>query len=333
MIVVYDRRMLALVTGATGFVGANLVEALGARGWRVRALRRKSSSLKALHGLAYEDALGDVTDYDALAAASRGVDAIYHVAAVATYWRSDVRQMYHVNVDGTRNVLRAAQANGVRRVVVTSSSAAIGRAPFGRALDESARFNLQPHEYHYGYTKVLAEQVVAEFVQQGVDAVIVNPAVIMGPRDVNLIGGSLITELAKRDVGFAPPGGVGMIDVADVCDGQIAAFERGVTGERYILNGHNLWHTEILDVCKRVVGRRSRTAKLPRAVVRAAAHPVDFLRRLGIDIPMNGEQLRLACDTFWFDAGKARAQLGLGTRPFEDTVRRTHEWYKANGFI
>jgi len=325
--------MLALVTGATGFVGANLVEALGARGWRARALRRKSSSLKALHGLSYEDVLGDVTDYDALLAATCGVDVVFHVAAVATYWRSDVQQMYHVNVEGTRNVLRAAQANGVKRVVVTRSSASIGRAPFGSALDESARFNLQPHEYHYGYTKVLAENVVAEFVRDGLDVVVVNPAVIMGPRDVNMIGGSLITELAKRDVGFAPPGGVGMIDVADVCDGQIAAFERGARGERYILNGHNLWHTDILDVCKRVVGRTSRTAKLPRAVVHAAAHPVDLLRRLGVNLPMNGEQLRLACDTFWFDAGKARAELGLGARPFEDTVRRTHEWYKSNGYL
>ncbi|MCX6017139.1 MAG: NAD-dependent epimerase/dehydratase family protein, partial [Chloroflexi bacterium] len=291
------------------------------------------SSLKALHSLSYEDALGDVTDYDALLAATRGVDAIFHVAAVATYWRSDVQQMYHVNVEGTRNVLRAAQANGVKRVVVTSSSASIGRAPFGHTVDESAHFNLQPHEYHYGYTKVLAENVVAKFVQQGLDVVIVNPAVIMGPRDVNLIGGSLITELAKRDVGFAPPGGVGMIDVADVCGGQIAAFERGVAGERYILNSHNLWHTEILDVCKRVVGRTSHTTKLPRAVMRTAAYPVDLLRRFGVNIPMNGEQLRLSCDTFWFDPSKARAQLGLTARPFEETAQRTYDWYKANGFI
>jgi dihydroflavonol-4-reductase len=325
--------MLALVTGATGFVGANLVEALTTHGWQARALRRRSSSLKALHGLSYEDALGDVTDYEALLAATRGVDAVFHVAAVATYWRSDMQQMYHVNVEGTRNVLRAAQTNGVKRVVVTSSSASIGRAPFGQSVDETARFNLQPHEYHYGYTKVLAEGVVAEFVRDGLDVVIVNPAVIMGPRDVNLIGGSLITELARRDVGFAPPGGVGMIDVADVCAAQLAAFERGIAGERYILNGHNLWHTEILDICKRVVGRTTRTARLPRAVIRSAAHPVDLLRRLGVNIPMNGEQLRLACDTFWFDPSKARTQLGLTTRPFEETVQRTYDWYKASGFI
>ncbi len=113
---------------------------------------------------------------------------------------------------------------------------------------------------------MLAEAVVARFVRDGLDVVTVNPAVIMGPRDVNLIGGSIITKLARRDVGVAPPGGVGMIDVADVCAGHIAAFERGIAGERYLLNGKNLWHRDILDVCKRVVGRHSRTRTLPRGL-------------------------------------------------------------------
>jgi dihydroflavonol-4-reductase len=322
--------MLALVTGATGFVGANLVDALNARGWRVRALRRASSSLKALAGLTYEDALGDVTEPEALARAAAGVDAVFHVAAVATYWRSDIKHMYRVNVDGTRNVLAAARDAGAKRIVVTSSSAAVGRAPFGQSIDERHAYNLRPDEYPYGHSKLLAEDVVRAFVAEGLDAVMVNPTVIMGPRDVNFIGGSIITELIKRDVPVAPPGGVGMIDVADVCDAHIAAFERGRRGERYVLNGHNLWHREILDACKRVVGRVSATRVLPAWLIRAVAGPVDLARRAGLGIPMSGEQLRLACETFWFDADKARAELGLHTRPFADTARRTYEWYKGN---
>lgn len=325
--------MLALVTGASGFVGANLVEALTRRGWRVRAMRRKSSSLKALQGLTYEDALGDVTEPEALQHAARGVDAIFHVAAIATYWRSNTQQLYRVNVEGTRNVLLAARDNQVKRTVVTSSSATMGRAPFGQTVDERAQYNLKPADYHYGYSKVLAEQVVAEFVRKGLDVVTVNPAVIMGPRDVNLIGGSLVTALAKHDIPFAPPGGVGMIDVSDVCDSHIAAFECGAIGERYLLNGENLWHSDVLEVCKRVVGRRSRTRTLPRAIVKTAAYPVDWLKALGAPLPISGEQMRLACDTFWFDAAKARAQLGLRTRPFEDTVRRTFDWYRGNGYL
>ncbi len=321
------------MTGATGFVGANLVEALSARGWRVRAMRRKTSSLRALAGLSYDDAFGDVTDPGAVDAAMRGVEAVFHVAAVATYWRSDLAHMYRVNVEGVKIVLDAALRHGVRRVVLTSSSAAIGRAPFGGQIDESHAYNLAPDEYHYGYTKVLAEQVARAYVNQGLDVVLVNPVVIMGPRDVNLIGGSLVTELCKRDIPFTPPGGVGVIDVTDVCEAHIAAYERGATGERYILNGDNLWHSQIVDVCKQVVGRRAGTLRLPRALINMLAYPVDAARRLGIALPLNGEQLRLACDTFWFDASKARRELGLTPRPFAETVQRTYRWYRDNGFI
>jgi dihydroflavonol-4-reductase len=314
-------------------VGANLVELLTQRGWRVRALRRKSSSLKALEGLRYDDALGDVTEPDAIDAAVRGVDAVFHVAAIATYWKSNVKQLYHVNVEGTRIVLDAARRHNVRRVVFTSSSAACGRAPFGGSIDETHSYNLKPAEYHYGYTKVLAEDVAAGFVRGGLDVVTVNPGVIMGPRDVNLIGGSMITESAKRDIPVTPPGGVGMVDVGDVCEAHLAAFERGRTGERYLINGHNLWHRDILAHCKRAVGRSSGTHALPRALIKALAYPVDWVRTIGLTLPVNGEQLRLACETFWFDAGKAKRELGLTPRPFEETVERTARWYRDRGYL
>ena len=237
--------MLALVTGATGFIGANLVEALGQRGWRVRALHRAASSLKALAGLAYESAIGDVTEPASLAPAMRDVDVVFHVAAVADYWRSDPSRLMQVNVEGTRNVLRAAREAGVRRVVFTSSCAALGQPPFGQAIDERAQFNLRPDDFPYGYSKYLAEQVCQEFVRAGLDVVIVNPAVVFGPRDVNLVSSSLVIAAARRGLPFALPGGVSAIDVADVCAGHIAAAERGQTGERYILTAENLTYAQL----------------------------------------------------------------------------------------
>jgi len=125
-------------------VGANLVEAAGQRDWQVRAMHRTSSNLKALAGLSFETALGDVTEPDSLAVAMKDVDVVFHVAAVATYWKSDVKWMYHVNIEGTRNVLNAAHAAGVKRVVYTSSAAVLGQPPFGQAVDETAPFNLRP---------------------------------------------------------------------------------------------------------------------------------------------------------------------------------------------
>ena len=326
--------MLALVTGATGFIGANLVEALGQRGWRVRALHRAASSLKALAGLAYESAIGDVTEPASLAPAMRDVDVVFHVAAVADYWRSDPSRLMQVNVEGTRNVLRAAREAGVRRVVFTSSCAALGQPPFGRALDERAQFNLRPDDFPYGYSKYLAEQVCQEFVRAGLDVVIVNPAVVFGPRDVNLVSSSLVIAAARRGLPFALPGGVSAIDVADACAGHIAAAERGRTGERYILTTENLSYQQLFTMLAEVVGRPCPRLILPRWVFRLAAPMVGFARdRLGVRLPVSSEQVRFAAETFWFDASKARCELGLTPRPVREAIQRTYDWYVAHGYL
>ena len=326
--------MLALVTGATGFIGANLVEALGQRGWRVRALHRAASSLKALAGLAYESAIGDVTEPASLAPAMRDVDVVFHVAAVADYWRSDPSRLMQVNVEGTRNVLRAAREAGVRRVVFTSSCAALGQPPFGQAIDERAQFNLRPDDFPYGYSKYLAEQVCQEFVRAGLDVVIVNPAVVFGPRDVNLVSSSLVIAAARRGLPFALPGGVSAIDVADACAGHIAAAERGRTGERYILTAENLSYQQLFTMLAEVVGRPCPRLILPRWVFWVAAPMVGFARdRLGVRLPVSSEQVRFAAETFWFDASKARCELGLTPRPVREAIQRTYDWYVAHGYL
>jgi len=326
--------MHALVTGATGFIGANLVEALAQQGWQVRALHRPSSSLKALAGLRYASVIGDVTDPASLATAMDGVDVVFHVAAVADYWRSDPDRLMRVNVEGTRNVLRAARDRRVGRVVFTSSCAALGRPGFGQALDEHAQFNLRPEEFPYGYSKHLAEQVCGEFVRAGLDVVIVNPAVVFGPRDVNLISSSLIVELARRTIPFAPPGGISVIDVADVCHAHIIAAQRGRAGERYILTNENLTYRQLFSLIADVVGRRRPRAAIPGAALKLAAHPIAFMRhRLGWRLPVSDEQVRFAAETFWFDPSKARRELGLTGRPILETIQRTYAWYVDNGYI
>lgn len=326
--------MKALVTGATGFIGANLIEALTHKGRQARALRRQTSSLKALEGLDYESAIGDINSPESLPPAMQGMDVVFHVAASADYWRSDKNKMMRVNVDGTRNVLQAALDAGVKRVVFTSSCAALGKPPFGQALNESAQFNLRPDEFPYGYSKHKAEAVVQEYVQRGLDVVIVNPAVVLGPRDVNMISGSIIVEAAQRSLPAMPPGGVSVIDVADVCAGHIAAAERGRTGERYILTGENLWYRDMFNGIAQMVNKKAPALALPGGAFRLAGNVVDFAREtLKMKLPVNGEQVRFSADTFWFDASKARSELGLSTMPFIDSARRTYEWYKANGFI
>lgn len=331
--------MKALITGATGFVGANLVEAITQRGWQARALHRKSSSLKALQGLTYESVLGDVTIAESLLPAMRDVDVVFHAAAVADYWRAGRERMYRVNVDGTRNVLWAARQVGRERgrpirVVFVSSVAALGRPPFGQPLNESAPFNLRPEQFHYGYSKVLAESHVRASVADGLDAVIVNPAVVIGPRDVNLISGSIILETVRRRIPFYPPGGVCVIDVADLCAGCIAAAERGRAGERYILGGENLWHRDMLGIVCDVVGRPRPTIRLPGFLLRGLGALLDAAsRQTSFKLPFNGEQARFAAETFWFDSTKARRELGLTTRSFAESAQRAYDWYRQNGYL
>jgi dihydroflavonol-4-reductase len=325
--------MKVLITGATGCVGANLVEAVTQRGWHVVALRRGTSALRALQGLCYEPVIGDVLQPETLVRAMHGVQVVFHVAAVADYWRVGKDRLYRVNVQGTQNVLRAARAAGVERVVYTSSVAALGQPAFGQQADESSAFNLRAEEFHYGYSKYLAEQVVQGAVRAGQDVVVVNPAVVIGPRDVNQISGSLVVQERRLGIPAYPPGGVCVIDVADVCAGEIAAAERGRTGERYILGGENLWYRDMLAITARVVGRPVPHIRLPRRVMFGLAGIVDLLRKLGIALPANGDQLRFSTRTLWYSSAKARRELGLTTRPYEETAQRAYDWYRANHYV
>jgi len=232
-------------------------------------------------------------------------------------------------------VLQAALDAGVKRVVFTSSCAALGKPPFGQTLDERAKFNLRPNEFAYGYTKHLAENVCREYTGRGLDIVIVNPSVVLGPRDINLISGSMIVEAARRGgIPIVPPGGVSVIDVVDVCAGHIAAAEHGRTGERYILTSENLWYAQLFGLIAAAVGGRTSGLRLPRFALRLGGNLVDFLSTsLKWKLPINGEQTRFSAETFWFDASKARHELGLTPASVNDAVRRTYAWYVTHGFI
>jgi dihydroflavonol-4-reductase len=328
--------MKAIVTGSTGFVGANLCAALVAHGWSVRALHRASSRLIALESIPVEHATGDVNEPRSLAAAIRGCDVVFHVAAVADYWRQSAEKLYCVNVEGTRAVCQAALDAKVSRLVFTSSVASLGIPKPGQLADESHEFNLPPERFRYGHSKLLAEGVVREFESRGLDAVIVNPSIILGPGDLNEISGSIVTEVARRRSTSLvyPPGGINYIDVRDVCAGHIAAAERGRTGERYILAAHNLAHYEAMKIVAKVLGTPAPRIGIPRALVSPLAALLDLAGKLSPrPLPMNGDQMRLSAEFIYFDASKAIRELGLPQTPFRQTVEQTYQWYKTHGHL
>jgi dihydroflavonol-4-reductase len=172
-------------------------------------------------------------------------------------------------------------------------------------------------------------------VARGLDAAIVNPSIILGPGDLNLISGSIVTEVASRHVPpVNPPGGVNYIDVADVCAGHIAAAERGRAGERYILAAHNLTHREAMQIVCEVVGAPGPRFELPRALIGPLAATIDLAATIARrPLPLNGDQLRLSGEFIYFDSSKAVRELGLPQTPFRETVERTYQWYRAHGYL
>jgi dihydroflavonol-4-reductase len=327
--------MRALVTGATGCVGSNVVEALLARGHEVRAMQRSTSRLDALRGLAPEMVVGDVLARETLEAAMDGCDWVFHVAAISQYWRNDTALIYRVNVEGTRTVLAAAKACGVKRVVFTSSAAVLGvpETP-GALLDETASFNLPPRRFPYGHSKVLAEQVVQEAVDDGLDAVIVNPVTVIGARDIGFVGGEILRVAKEGRMLVAPPGGMGVVSARTVGEGHVLAAERGDVGERYLLNGENLTHRALMGIVAQVVGTRPPRIVVPRALMRASAVALDALNRLWPgDTLIDGNQARLSARKMYFDGRKAERALGFPQVSARESVEEAWSWYRTAGLL
>lgn len=326
--------MKALITGGTGFVGSHIARVLADAGHEVRVLHRASSRLDALAGIPYESALGDILDADSLRAACQGCDWVFHVAAVADYWRADAARMFEANVEGTRRVLRAAREAGVRRVVFTSSAAAIGLRPDNQPADESVPFNLPPERFPYGYSKAQAQQVVDEAVQSGQDVVTVNPVIIMGPGDLNMISGTYIAQVKRLGpLVPVPSGGISVIDVRDVARLHLAAAERGRTGERYILTTANYTQREWLGMIADVVGVRRPMLPVPDFALPVTASLIDLARRIGIQTPIDSNQARLGSRFIYFDGRKAWEELGRPQVEMRQSLLDTYTWYREHGYL
>jgi dihydroflavonol-4-reductase len=326
----------ALVTGATGFVGSWITRTLLDAGHTVRVMHRESSKLDAIEGLDVERVMATLDDPVALAAAVKGIDWVFHVAAVADYWRSGKSKIYSVNVDGTRLLLDACLAANVQRFIFTSSAAAIGYREDGKPVDESHVFSIDPNVSPYGHSKYLAEAEVYKAIHRGLDAIILNPGVILGPGDLNLISGTLITEVAAGHMPFWPTsGGICVIDVRDVAVSHLRAAEKGRSGERYILGTVNMSNQALIKLIAQVIGAPEPWLPLPAPVVRLAATAADFARAAKISLPgsVEGNQLRLSTQYLYFNTQKAQAELHDPEIDLTTTIQETYAWYRDNGYL
>jgi dihydroflavonol-4-reductase len=320
------------VTGATGFVGSALCRALLGANMRVRALHRASSSLQNLEDLPVELFEGDILDRERMVKACRGARWVLHAASQSAYWRNP-ESVQRTSVEGTRNVGEAALAAGVERLVFTSSLAAMGTPSNGELLTEDHPFNLPEPRFPYGAAKHQAELVLQQLINQGLDAVTVNPTIVLGPRDVNQISGSMVVEAAHGWGFFYTDGGVNYVHIEDVARGHLAAAQLGIKGQRYILGGENLSHKEAFTILNKVVGRRGPWLKIPGWVIPPVAWLIEHLPRW-VGLPFDANQLRMSRLYLYCDISKSREALKLSTPlPFRKAVEDTYQWYLQEGII
>jgi dihydroflavonol-4-reductase len=321
--------MRFLVTGGTGFLGSHLVRLLRARDHEVIVLHRASSDLRPLDGVPVARAVGDVTEPASLVGTMRDLDGVFHVAGLVAVKPRLADRLARVNIEGTRNVLSAALAQGVGRVVVTSSIAAIGGRPDGGEADESTPYE-HPAGLVYNESKREAEQVCWHYAKSGLEVVVANPSIVLGPGEWTQKARPLVALAARGLLRFWPEGGCNIVDVRDVAAGHLAAFERGRSGERYLLGGENLTHRELLTMICEAAGQPPPRLRLPKQALRVGARLGGLLERV-LPLPAPAIYLDLVQRHSRYSAARAQRELGFATRPARETLRDTVDWYRAAG--
>ncbi len=325
--------MRVLVTGATGFVGSNLVRHLLAEHHEVRAMARRASDQRAIKGLDCEIALGDLGDRSSLDAACQGVELVFNVAALYDL-HGDWAAFYETNVLGTRLLLAAAADAGVRRVVHTSSGVAVGSAPPEGLAAEDSIWDIGEVPSPYSTTKLLAEVEVLKAVAAGFDAVIVNPAAPIGEWDWKPTAtGQVIVRHLKGQLVAMPECYGNFVDVRDVAIGHLLAADHGRKGERYLLTGANLDAGALGRELSRASGRSAPRVRFPGALAVAGAALIQGGARIaGRPAPVTIGSAALLGKRMFFDCSKAVAELGYAPSPIHDAFTRAVAWYRAEGY-
>lgn len=327
--------MKVVVTGANGFLGSWLTKELVTQGFDVQILARPTSDLSDLQGLSFKVLQGDVTNPASLEKAFKGAGGVFHLAGVVAYQHKDRPLMEKVNVEGTLNVIQAAEKMKVPKVLHLSSVVAIGASTSPQEiLNEDSPYTLSYLNLGYFETKRKAELLMLEASKRGAfEAIIVNPSTIYGAGDAKKGSRSVQLKVAKNKFPFYTPGGASIVGVEDVVDGIMKAWSKGRSGERYILSHENWTVQELFTAIANEAGVTPPSIKLPSFILHTAGFIGDALRPLGIKGPITKENAWTSTLFHWFDNSKAKKELGFNPRPAQESIHKSVQWMKEHGLL
>lgn len=332
--------MKAFVTGSTGLLGSNLVNALVTAGHEVKALARSHDKAeKLLPHSQVEIVVGDMENISAFAPHLAGSDVLFHTAAYVreafgpgNHWP----KLEKINVQGTLELLTQAERYGVTMAIHTSSTSVLSLGPKGTPVDES----VPPDEYSrndpYARSKLLAEEAIADFLKtHHLPVILILPSALFGPQDVGPSAtGQAIIQILERKLPIIPPGGVGMVDARDVATAMIKAAERGRSGERYIISKEYITLEDLAQTVSKVCGIPIPTRRIPYTALNLLAHAAELTSRMtGKQPAISVNALKAMNRRHEVSAAKAIRELGVTFRPFEETIRDTANWFLANGYV
>jgi dihydroflavonol-4-reductase len=310
---------VSLITGGSGFIGLHLTDALVARGRNVRVLDRTPPRRIPPRT---EFVRASVLDRDVVAAALDDVDCVYHLAAIAQLWTPDPSQFQSINVDGTRLLLELVRPrSGVRFVHCSSETVLLG------ATSEDAILTLDDMAGPYSRSKLAAEQLAREAAQAGLDVVIVNPTLPIGPDESLTPPTAMLARFLGESVHAFVECSFNVVDVRDVAAGMILAAERGRRGERYVLGGETMQLSEMIDLLAQITGGSRIKFRVPGWLGVASAAIAEQVANVTKRKPFaTREGVRLALASKPIEFRKARAELGYAPRPIHKALKETAQW-------
>lgn len=326
--------MKCLVTGATGFLGTNLVCELVKDGWDVKAFGLPGSNVEYIKDLPIEIIFGDVTNPDDVDAAVKDCEVVFHVAGDTSWWKKRFELQRKINVDGAVNIARACIKNNVKRLVHTSTIDALGYNPHGVADETWSVYNYEGTGYNYADTKREGEAKVMEFNGDDLEVVVIYPGSMVGPYDFTLQYGRLFFDLRDGKVPGCPGGGVSFGHVAEVARAHIAAAKKGRPGEGYICAGENITYRDLFQIIAEKFGKSAPSLVMPKWLFVVYGYLMQFISIFTNKPPeVDPGVARYMSVNAYSDSSKAVKELDYKLVPVDLMVNDAYDWYVENKFL